>query len=120
MFKGAQNAKDPVFWDHSILWKKYLADINPGALEKCLDCLNAFIDRGDPKCVASCQNEVLKHLIEKCIQHAKPSIREKSKECFLLMFEVSEAFEESVDAMVEALGSKNIKVTHISSKVSRV
>ena len=43
-----------VFDDHKDSWKKYLADANPGSLEKCLDALNAFIDRAKQGTVAEC------------------------------------------------------------------
>jgi hypothetical protein len=33
------------------MWKKYLGDANPGSLEKCLDALELFISRADPKIV---------------------------------------------------------------------
>lgn len=59
-------------------WKKYLGDTNPGALEKCLDALQLFIDRCDPKVVATCQNEIIKVLVEKCFGHAKPTIKQKT------------------------------------------
>lgn len=38
-FKSAANGSEEVFRDHSGNWKKYLADNNPGSLEKCLDAL---------------------------------------------------------------------------------
>ena len=72
------------------MWKKYLNDANPGSLEKCLDALDVFINKADPKIVASVQNEIIKILIEKCIGHAKALIKNKGIECFNLLFEVSE------------------------------
>jgi hypothetical protein len=92
------------------MWKKYLADANPGSLEKCLDALEVFINRADPRIVASAQNDIIKVLIEKCVGHAKPTIKNKSLDCFNLLFEVSESFDESIDTMVECLSSKNVKV----------
>jgi len=44
------------------------------------------------------------------VGHAKANIKTKSLECFNLLFEVSEAFEESIDTIAESLSSKNIKV----------
>ena len=32
------NSDDDLFREHSEKWQKYLADMNPGALEKSLDC----------------------------------------------------------------------------------
>lgn len=113
MFKSADNQHSQEFRDHASSWKKYLADANPGSLEKCLDALEVFINRADPKLVASCQNEIIKVLIDKCIGHAKAVIKTKSLECFNLLFEVSEAFDDSIDAISESLNSKNVKVSFI-------
>lgn len=38
-FKHAPSEHAQEFRDHSSNWKKYLADANPGSLEKCLDAL---------------------------------------------------------------------------------
>lgn len=53
MFKQAKSPQDDSFRDHCGNWKKYLADANPGSLEKCLDALNAFIDKADPRIVSA-------------------------------------------------------------------
>ena len=110
LFKNADNPNDNIYRDHQTMWKKYLSDTNPGALEKCLDSLGFYIDRGHPKLVAESQNDIIKILVEKCLMHAKPTIKQKSLETFLLLFEVSEQFEESNDTLIELLNSKNIKV----------
>ena len=57
------------------MWKKYLSDSNPGALEKCLEALNFYIDRANPKLVGESQTDIIKVLIEKCMGHAKPTIK---------------------------------------------
>ena len=49
-------------------------------------------------------------LTEKCLGHAKPNIKSKSLECLLLIFEVGENFEESVETFNSLLTHKNIKV----------
>ena len=54
LFKDAKSDNSEEFREHSCLWKKYLADANPGSLEKCLDALEAFINRAEPKLVLSC------------------------------------------------------------------
>lgn len=92
------------------MWKKYLADANPGSLEKCLDALETFINRADPRLVASSQNDIIKILIEKCVGHMKPTIKTKSLECFNLLFEVSESFDEAIEPLQECVSSKNVKV----------
>jgi hypothetical protein len=91
-----------------------LADNNPGSLEKCIDSLQAFIDNGDPIIIASAQNDIIKSLIEKCLGHTKPAIKSKGHECFLMIFEVSEKFEESFETIIEMLNSKNAKVGNYS------
>ena len=113
MFRGATNKNDDAFRDHCGNWKKYLVDANPGSLEKCLDALNAYIDKADPKLVAVSQNDVIKTLIEKCLGHAKPTIKAKSLECFLLTFEVSEVFDDptTIETFTEMLGNKQQKVS---------
>ena len=106
IFNQAQPA-DECFREYSGGWVKYLADSIPGALERCLDALNAFISNCDPKFLATVQNEIIKVLVEKCLGQNKPSIKSKSSECFLLIFEVSEQFAESEETMLELLKSKN-------------
>ena len=56
------------------------------------------------------QNEIIGMLVEKCIGHAKKAIQDKAKECLLLIFEVSEAFDESIDTFQALLAHKNVKV----------
>ena len=53
-FKNADNPNDFVFKDHGSMWKKYLTDTNPGALEKSLDALTFFLDRGNKNIVGEC------------------------------------------------------------------
>jgi hypothetical protein len=70
-----------------------------------------FINRAETGLVQASQNEIIKALIEKCVGHAKVVIKNKSLECFNLLFEVTESFEESLEAMTESLASKNAKVS---------
>lgn len=49
-------------------------------------------------------------LVEKCLGHAKPVIKKKAEDCLLLIFEVGENFDESIDAINALLKHKNIKV----------
>lgn len=86
-------------------------------MEKCLDALEIFIEIGDPSTVANCQNDIIKVLIDKCIGHAKPTIKQKGLECFNLLFEVTECFEDSVGVFEESLKSKNIKVKFLSTLI---
>ena len=109
-FKGATSPQDALFSENGPCWKKYLGDINPGSLEKCLEALMVFIDKADPSTVAASQNDIIKVLIEKCNNHAKPIIKEKGFEASLFLFEVSEQFEGTVPVFEDTLRSKNIKV----------
>ena len=72
--------------------------------------MQAFLDKVNKNLVVEAQNDIIKMLVEKCIGHMKPNIKDKGKECFLMLFEVSEAFDESIDTMLELLKNKNVKV----------
>lgn len=43
--------------------------------------------------------------------HAKPNIKAKSLESFLLLFEASENFDDSVETLQGLLAHKNVKVS---------
>ena len=45
------------------------------------------------------------------LTHAKPNIKAKALEVFLLMFEVTEVFNDSIDTMKTLLAHKNVKVS---------
>ena len=49
-------------------------------------------------------------LVEKCIGHAKVPVKQKAIECFLLIFEVSENFDQSIECLNGLLSHKNVKV----------
>ena len=51
-------------------------------------------------------------LVEKCVGHAKPVIKNKALEILSLIFEVSESFDDSVDTLNTLLKHKNIKVSY--------
>jgi hypothetical protein len=55
-----------------------LKDSNPGALEKALDCLLVFLDKIHQSILIPYQNSIINLLVEKCIGHAKPNIKNKS------------------------------------------
>jgi len=97
--------------DHASSWKDYLKDSNPGALEKALTCLEAFVDKCHKSILAENQNPIISMLIEKCLGHAKPVIKQKATECLLLIFEVSENFEDSVETLQAMASHKNVKVS---------
>ena len=109
-----RNSKAEFFRSHASEFHIYLKDINPGALEKALTCLNAFLDKIHKSLIVEHQNKILAMLVEKCLGHAKPVIKEKSKECMLLIFEVSETFEDSVETLVGLASHKNVKVSKSS------
>lgn len=76
-----------------------MKDSNPGALEKCLDCFNAFLNKVHASIMVEHQNGIINLLVEKCMGHAKPVIKEKSLECFLMLFEVTESIEDSIETL---------------------
>lgn len=41
--KYISDSKDPLFYDHSESFKKYLSDSNPGALEKAVDLCIEYV-----------------------------------------------------------------------------
>lgn len=69
-----------------------------------------FIDKCHSSIVEQNQNDIIPVLVEKCFGHAKPNIKTKAKECLLLMFEVSEKFDISIDVLNALISHKNIKV----------
>jgi len=54
-------------------------------------------------------------LVEKCVGHAKPVIKDKALECIMMIFEVSENFEDSVETLQGLAANKNIKVSCLFS-----
>ena len=56
------------------------------------------------------KNAIINMLVEKCNGHMKPVIKDKGVECLLLMFEVSENFEESEDCLLDLIKHKNPKI----------
>lgn len=89
----------------------YLKDSNPGALEKALVCLEAFLDKIRKSVLNESQNEIITMLVEKCLGHVKPVIKNKAQECLLIMFEVSENFQDCIETL-------NKLATHKVPKVS--
>lgn len=71
---SSKASKAEFFKDHVGSWKEYLKDSNPGALEKALTCLLAFVDKIHPSLIVEHQNAILAMLVEKCLGHAKPVI----------------------------------------------
>ena len=55
-------------------------------------------------------NSIIQIVVEKCMGHAKPLIKNKAGECLLLLFEVSEEFSESTDTINGLLKNKNVKI----------
>ena len=77
-----------------------------------LDCFNEFITKCDPGILSSMQVSVVKPMIEKCLGQSKASLKAKSLECMMLIFEVSENFEdETTDVIVELMKKPKPKVS---------
>lgn len=112
MSKDAQHGcKADFMREHAGQWTVYLKDSNPGALEKCLDCFTAFLDKVHPSIIMEHQNGIISMLVEKCMGHAKPIIKDKSLECFLMLYEVTENVVDSIDTLIALVKHKNIKVS---------
>ena len=71
---ASHGSKADFMRDHSAQWKLYLKDANPGALEKCLDCFLAFLDKVHPSIMIEHQNGIINMLVEKCMGHVKKVI----------------------------------------------
>ena len=81
-------------------------------MESLLNCLAAYIDRCDPKILASSQLDLIRSLIEKGLTHTKPTVRQKSSDCLISLFEVTEIFDEPTnDTVLEMIKHKNAKVS---------
>ena len=105
------NTNNEVMNEHASKWAKYLAEPNPGAMEKVLECFHAFIDKCDPAILSSMQNSIYPPMMDKCLGAAKPTLKTKAMECLLLFFEVSENFgDETLDAFQALVKSNKPKV----------
>ena len=114
---STNNSKADHFNQHCSEWKVYLKDSNPGALEKALVCLEAFLDKIHPSILVPNQNEIISMLTEKCLGHAKPVIKKKAEDCLLLIFEVGENFDESIETLNALIKHKNIKVMQCGTQL---
>ena len=105
---------DPVSWlqglqDPGSRWLRF----GPGALEKCLDTLNAVVNKIHKSLIGPEDlNAIISMLVEKCMSHMKPVIKAKSSESLLLLFEVYESFADSYDTLVGLATHKNVKVSN--------
>ena len=92
--KFEPSTNNQVMNEHAAKWAKYLAEPNPGAMEKVLECFKTYIDKCDSSILASFQNSIYPPMLDKFLCAAKPTLKTKAMECMLLFFEVSENFEE--------------------------
>lgn len=98
--KFEPGTNNEVMNEHSSKWPKYLLEPNPGALEKVLDCFQAYIDKCDPAILTSVQDKIYLPVLDKCLGAAKPTLKAKSMECMMMYFEVSENFgDETLEAL---------------------
>lgn len=112
-YKTTPDGKAECFTEQCGSWKKYIQEENnPMGMESLMTCLAAYIDGCDPKILAASQIDLIKSLIEKGLTHAKATVKQKSTECFLSLFEVTEVFDEPTnDALLEMIKHKNAKVS---------
>lgn len=109
--KKVKSAKDPLFSEHSEGFKKYLADNNPGALEKAVDCYIEFVKKASNNIIAEMQAVTIDLLISKSISHLKPSLQEKGMEAICCIIENTEDFEGVAEAVCTQIKSNNVKVS---------
>ena len=108
----------PIFKDMIDKWKTILADSHPLALERAQESLAAFINKVQPSLLIPYQPTIVKVLIEKGLTNAKKPIKEKALENILLMFEVSETFDEdAITALQDMCKHKNVKVKFLISRI---
>ena len=111
MCQDAQHScKDDFRRKHAKQWSVYLQESNVMALEKCLDCFTAYLDKVHPYIILQHKKAIIQVLVEKCLGHSEPVIRNKSSECFLMLFEVTENFDDSYFTLTKLISHENIKV----------
>ena len=110
--KEKYECKNQLFIEHAASFSKYLDEAHPGALESALDCFVTFADRCQPALLGQFQKDYLKPLVDKGLGAAKPNIKAKALECGLLIFEVSEQFDEdTLDVLEKLCKSDKLKVS---------
>lgn len=107
--QNTHDDSDPIFSIHAPGFKKYLADSNPGALEKALNLLSEFLRKASVYVITEMQTETLKLLITKCGSHMKPVIKQQACECAALFPWSTNNFENLSEPFVECMKSSNIK-----------
>ena len=111
IIKFLPKTNNELMHEHSDKWPKYLVDPNPGALEKVIECFQTYIDKCDPPILANIQDKIYMPMLDKCMGAAKPTIKAKSLDSMLLLFEVSENFgEDTLDAFQAILKSNKPKI----------
>ena len=100
--------------DNAGKWVKYLVEPNPGAMEAVLSCFLIFIDKCEGSLLATAVDKILAPLMDKCLGAAKPSLKVKSMDALLTLFEVAESFgEETLDALQALVKSPKPKVSRL-------
>ena len=110
LIKNAKNSKDPIFYDHSGGFSKYLADVNPGALEKAVDWFIMFVNKASKGIISDIQFGAIDLLITKSISHMKPTLQSKGLEAIWCIIESTEDFEGVSEAVCKCIKSSNVKV----------
>lgn len=111
ILKKVTSSKDPVFYDHKEGFIKYLADNNPGALEKAVNCYIEYVKKAPDSVVRDIQEKSIDNLIAKSISHMKPTLQEKGKEAICCIIESTEDFEGVSEAVCKSIKSNNVKVS---------
>jgi hypothetical protein len=108
--KKVKKSNDPLFYDHTEGFKKYLADSNPGALEKAVECYVEFVKKASNSIISDMQATTIDLLITKSISHMKPTLQEKGMEAICCIIENTEDFEGVSEAVAKSVQSNNVKV----------
>uniref|UniRef100_A0A5S6QMP4 TOG domain-containing protein n=1 Tax=Trichuris muris TaxID=70415 RepID=A0A5S6QMP4_TRIMR len=106
-FDSAANEKDPVFAKYALFIKAAASDSNISALEKGLEVVYAFVDRGSIN--NKLASDVCVALVDNCLTASRRRAVERAQEILLLCVEV-EKQEAVSNALVLGLQNKKLKV----------
>ena len=103
LFKSKEN-NDPSCAEQVPELPEYIIDSNPGAQEKALICMKAYLESTDR--VGFSLRDCLKALFEKCLSQTKPSLKRCSNEILLNLFEKGDR-SVVIEMTIEMLQNKN-------------
>lgn len=107
-----KDSKDPIFYDHCDGFKKYLADNNPGALEKAVSWYIEYVNKAPTTIISDMQATAINLIISKSVAHLKPTLQEKGLEAIWWIIENNEDFEGVSEAVCKPIKGTNVKVRY--------